>query len=193
METATIWFKNTSSDDNKQLTKFIETNLDSLIRKSKIKFNLKIVTQEDIVILKKHKIKKLPAMSYGANYYIGSHNIIKAFGAKRSGPELRCKDDNELLMDNMFNELTANMKVSDSGKNKMVTFADDDDKKEDDLSKRAAAEARRRGIDIGAEITFDEPVQKRSEGGYAKSSTNSGNPDDLIFNAMLGNLPLDDY
>ena len=73
---AELIFNDTPSKYNKDLTDFLDRNIDTIIIKGQIKFNFKIAKASELTALRDSGIKRLPAMMLDGKPYIGVPTIV---------------------------------------------------------------------------------------------------------------------
>jgi hypothetical protein len=117
VQTAELIFNDTPSRYNKDLTDFLDRNIELIVTKSQIKFRFKIAKAVDISSLRAKGIKRLPAMILEKRPYIGVPVIVEELRkrVKRSKSTAAPKSEEEVL-DDFFKQTLGNIQYSDEGK-----------------------------------------------------------------------------
>jgi hypothetical protein len=104
---AEIIFNNKASSINKDLIDFLENNLQRIIVKGQIKFKFTIVQQNDLKLLEKRGIYKLPTMIYEERNIVSVDNIIDTLNqiVKTSKKTSASKSDEEIVQDYLNDSL----------------------------------------------------------------------------------------
>jgi hypothetical protein len=96
-----IIFNNKASGINKTLIDYLENNLQNIITRGQIKFKFTVAQQNDLKILEKKGIFKLPAMIYKNKNIISVDNIIDTLSQiiKTSKKVSAAKSDEEIVQE----------------------------------------------------------------------------------------------
>lgn len=172
LQIASIVFNDSASQFNKDLTEYLQRNLDAAIRRGGLMFQFKIAKPADLSELRATGIKRLPAMIINETPYIGVPEIIKEINLRirAARAEIPEKTDDEVVRD--FQTQILGKPIKDAGGN--IKYEDDDE--EDNPQKEAAQllnsysrEVSRRGgtnINInnkGAQKEYPNPNQSRNQ------------------------------
>jgi len=128
VQTAELLLNDTPSRYNKDLTDFLERNIQTIITKGQIKFRFRIIKPSEISSLRAKGVKRLPAMMLQNRPYIGVPVIVEELRkrVKRSKSTAAPKSEEEVLND-YFNETLGNIKYDDEGKHILPQDDGDDD------------------------------------------------------------------
>jgi hypothetical protein len=150
----------TASQKNKELTEYIERNLDKIINKAQIKFKFICAKPTDLPNLRSQGIKGLPALVDNKAHYIGVSNIIDQLRklVKTSKTTATPKSEEEVLTEFFNKEL--NIKFDQEGKH-VATNDDDDDEAKIDYQAKVAREQSRRKIGSNQNPYQDPPEEQR--------------------------------
>ncbi len=99
LQSASIVFSDSASQFNKDLTDFLQRNLETAIRKGGLSFQFKITKPSDLPGLRQMGVKRLPAMIINNKPYIGVPDIIaeirsRVKNSRQSAPE---KSEEEII------------------------------------------------------------------------------------------------
>lgn len=154
---ASVYFNDSASQFNKDLTDFLKRNIETAILKGGVTFQFKIAKPSDMQDLRRKGIKRLPAMMLENKSYVGVPDIIEEIRrrVKFGRPAVAPKSEDEIVRAFQMEALGKPTKNAD-GK---ITFNDEPerDDKEDLLS------------------SFNREIQRR---GGAAGHANDGNDDD---------------
>ena len=100
-------FHEDDNETNKELTKYLDKNLNEILHKGKIYFNFIIATANDKIKLKKDGILDLPALiPENVNPIIGIKNIYKYINYCIKNPQQKkVKSEEEILQEFMNKEI----------------------------------------------------------------------------------------
>lgn len=158
---AVIYFNDSSSKFNRDLTDFLERNIKTAIVRGKLRFQFKIANENDLARLKKMSVKKLPAMIISKNAYVGVPDIVDAIRlhVKTSKSSAAPKTDDENVHEFMMAALDAKTDV----KGKFLKDQGDTDEQQpgDDLMSKYNREVERRGLVSATPIDRDDDDDNR--------------------------------
>lgn len=142
VQTAELFFNDTPSRYNKDLTDFLERNIRTIITKGQIQFRFKIMKSKDINSLRAKGIRRLPAMILRSKPFIGVPIIVEELrkSVKRSKTVAAPRSDEEMVRDYMY-ETLGNIQHDADGKHIIPKEEMDD---EADLGGLYQAEMQRR-------------------------------------------------
>lgn len=143
---ATIYFNDTASKFNKDLTEFLRRNIEKSIRQGRLSYSFKITQTNELADLRRKGIKRLPAMVVGNTTCIGVPEIIEEIHkrVKNSRAPAQPKTEDEIVREY---QLAALGNVTKDADGKLVVNDNESDEvAEDDLKGRALAEMQRRGL-----------------------------------------------
>lgn len=145
VQTAELFFNDAPSRYNKDLTDFLERNIQTIITKGQIMFRFKIAKGKELSRLRSRGISRLPAMVLQNKPFIGVPIIVEELRkrVKRSKTVAAVKSEEEVLAD-YFQKTLGNIQYDDEGKH-IIPIDDDSDGDEPDLLNAYNAEVQRRG------------------------------------------------
>lgn len=146
LQQATIYFNDSASKYNKDLTMFLNRNIEVAIRRGHLQFAFQIVTPNQIAKLREKGFKKFPTMVLSDRQFVGPEMIIQEIQrrVKMSKSEAPAKTDDEILDDYM--KKTLGPITQDDEKRIVIHDKEDTNDIGSQLASAAAAEAARRGI-----------------------------------------------
>jgi hypothetical protein len=145
-------FHEDDNETNKELTKYLDKNLNEILHKGKIYFNFIIATANDKIKLKKDGILDLPALiPENVNPIIGIKNIYKYINYCIKNPQQKkVKSEEEILQEFMNKEIQDGVKkVKDGNKKKLIINQEEDNDDEfsnDNINRKIQNEQKKRGI-----------------------------------------------
>ena len=147
LQQATIYFNDSASKYNKDLTMFLNRNIEVAIRRGRMQFAFQIVSPNQIAKLREKGFKKFPTMVLDNRQFVGPELIIQEIQrrVKTSRGEAPSKTADETL-DDYFKQTLGPIKQDDE---KRIIIQDRDNDNADigsQLAAAAAAEASRRGM-----------------------------------------------
>jgi hypothetical protein len=148
LQSASIVFNDTSSQYNKDLTDFLNRNLETAIRKGGLSFQFKIAKATDLAELRQMGVKKLPAMIINSKSFIGVPDIISEIRSrvKNSKHMAPVKSEEEVINDYQMSELWGNATKDANG----IQIHDTPDEEEtESLMAAVNKEMQRRGPSMG--------------------------------------------
>lgn len=152
LQLVTMYFNDSASQFNKDLTDFLKRNLETAIRKGSMSFDFKIVKTSDLAGLRNMGIRHLPAMVIGDTPYETVPKIIEEIRRRITTSKVSAipKSEEEIVRDYQMNALGHITKDSD-GKIKIEGGEEDDsgDSESSSLMDAFNAEISRRGKAIG--------------------------------------------
>jgi hypothetical protein len=142
---AEVFFNNTSSRHNKDLTDFLARNIRQAITKGRMKFRFKVSRVNDLDYLRSIGIKKLPAMIISGKQFIGVPIIVDEIQKRirTSTVFAKTKSEDEVLNEYFKSELGNPAKDGD-GKFDISRLDQEDDQGKVDYHARVHAEMERR-------------------------------------------------
>jgi hypothetical protein len=157
-----IIFNNKASGINKTLIDYLENNLQNIITRGQIKFKFTVAQQNDLKILEKKGIFKLPAMIYKNKNIISVDNIIDTLSQiiKTSKKISAAKSDEEIVQE----YLNESLDVKRGSGGKIMT---------DDLSQEPQ-NPQNLDLDREARKAFEERSTSTPSNKYSVSSTDRG-------------------
>jgi len=183
LQSATIFFNDSSSQYNKELVEFLERNLTLAIKKGGLCFIFKICKKTDLSALRALNINKLPALVIKESNYIGVPEIIDEinYRIKSNIKKIPKKSEEELTRDYTMSTILENVHKNSDGK-LVVSEAMEFDDKNSALAKYNA-ELDKRATSIGH--TEDSLKKNREMQGIkpSRSSTDDRYSADDEFNA----------
>ncbi len=182
LQSASIVFNDSASQFNKDLTDFLNRNLETAIRKGGITFQFKIAKPADLAGLRQMGVKRLPAMLINNKPFVGVPDIIAEIRARvknsrQTAPE---KSEDEVIRDYQMQAL-GNVTTDKDGKFQIHDEPEKDDK--EDLMAAFNREIQRRGATAGhnnREDDDEQPVMRRPPPKQPSRTTerDMGNDDD---------------
>lgn len=152
---ATIYFNDTASKFNKDLTEFLKRNIEKSIRQGRLSYSFKITQTNELAELRRMGIKRLPAMVIGKTTRVGVPDIIDEIHkrVKNSKSPAPPKTEDEIVREYQLAALGDIKKDADG---KIVIKDDDpDDANGDDLQHRLQKENERRGLALQGAASGD--------------------------------------
>jgi hypothetical protein len=159
-QVAKVIFNDSASKFNRDLVDFLKRNLETAIRRGRISFSFKIAETNELPQLRKQGIKRLPAMIFNNNIFIGVPDIIAEIrrSVKNSKTVAPVKSEEEIIRDFQMGVMGP---VSKDAEGKLVIHdADTDDLKTEDIQAKVHAEIARRGIAVDPAKAGTNPVRK---------------------------------
>ena len=151
MQELQIVFNENADEINKELTDYLDKNLDEIIYKANVYFKFIIATEKDKLKLKKDGITKLPAIiSFDMKPVVGLQNVykyIKYAMQHKIKPEIKTED--EILQDFMSKEIQDGVsRVKEGNKKKVVIKEEDEDDEfsNDNINRKIQTEQKKRGM-----------------------------------------------
>lgn len=143
---ATIYFNDTASKFNKDLTDFLKRNIEKSIRQGRLSYSFKITQTNELAELRRMGIKRLPAMVIGKTTCIGVPEIIEEIHkrVKNSRAPAPPKTEDEIVRE--FQMAALGNVTKDADGKLVVNDNEPDEVNENDLKGRAMAEMQRRGL-----------------------------------------------
>lgn len=144
---AELYFNNSPTKNNRDLTEYLRRNLEVAIRKGNIKFRFHIAKTSDLARLRDAGIKRLPVMMLGKNQFVGVPNIVNELvrRVQTSKAPAPLKTDSEVLQDYFANTI-GDVKKQGDGKID-VNAMDQESTEQMDFSGRLMRERDRRAGD----------------------------------------------
>lgn len=143
---ATIYFNDTASRFNKDLTDFLKRNLEKSIRQGRLTYSFKIAQTNELADLRRIGIKRLPAMVVGKTTCIGVPEIIEEIRKRveTSKAPAPPKTEDEIVRE--FQMAALGNVTKDADGKLVVNDNDGDDMNKDDLQHKLQQEMQRRGL-----------------------------------------------
>jgi hypothetical protein len=117
VQTAELIFNDTPSRYNKDLTDFLDRNVELIVTKGQIKFRFKIAKAADINSLRAKGIKRLPAMILGKIPYIGVPVIVEELRKRvRCSKSSAAPKSEEEVLDDFYKQTLGNIQHDGEGK-----------------------------------------------------------------------------
>jgi hypothetical protein len=146
VQTAELIFNDTPSRYNKDLTDFLDRNIELIITKGQIKFRFKIAKAANISSLRAKGIKRLPAMILGKRPYIGVPVIVEELRKRvRCSKSSAAPKSEEEVLDDFFKQTLGDIQHDDEGKHIIPQDNEMDDE-----------------VDLGN--LFNEEMKRRNDG-----------------------------
>ena len=153
IQVASIIFNDSSSRFNKDLTDYLQRNLEQAIKRGGLSFKYKIAQPSDLPDLRQKGVKRLPAMLIGNAPFVGVPSIIQEIQKRirTSRVVVQAKTPEEEVRDFHTQLLTAGVTKNAEGKFE-VKEKNDDDESENlsaQLQSKFNSEIQKRGSSIG--------------------------------------------
>jgi len=149
LQSATIVFNDSASQFNKDLTDFLQRNIETAIIKGGLSFQFKIAKPADLAGLRQLGVKRLPAMLISSKSFVGVPDIIGEIRSrvKNSRSEATPKTEEEIVREYQMQSL-GNITKDADGKLQVPPDADENDASAD-LMANYNKEVQRRGFALG--------------------------------------------
>ena len=178
LKVAELIFNDTPSKYNKDLTDYLDRNIEIVLMRGQIKFRFKIAKATELSQLRSKGIKRLPAMMLDNKPYVGVPVIIEELvkRVKKSKGVAMPKNDAEVL-DDYYRKTLGNFKQDGDGKIDISNLDQEEDPTMD-LGNELQREMSRRKTDDP--YTRDDKKQRgRREPPPSKPSRNALQDDDM--------------
>jgi hypothetical protein len=149
VQSASIIFADSSSRCNKDLTDYLQRNIEFAIRRGGLSFNFKIAKPSDTSNLRQRGIKRLPAMIIANTPYIGTPNIIHEIQNRiRTNKNIAAEKTDEETIRDYHTQVLGNIVKNADGKLEVKDNDNDDnsDTLPAQLQSKFNEEIQRRGI-----------------------------------------------
>lgn len=180
-KTATLYLNDNASKYNRDLTTFLDRNIQTIVLKAHIKMDIQIAHKQKLIEIKNQGITSLPAMILDGQRYIGVPSIVNCLKRnvqKRNAP-VKKRSEEETMENYMMNELGA--KINASGQIELPSDTD-----EEENADKARTKALNKAQRAREQNTKPESRTNHSTASYQRqnnlSEITGDNPKDILAN-----------